>query len=92
MGITIVSIIVGIVFGGLCSFVVKAVAKKSSIVLLVLNCIFGALGAVAANQLLVYGPIILGLSIVPTIVGAIVLSIVVTYAYLKVSTRAVASR
>lgn len=81
MGVTI---IVGIIFGALWSLVVNVVSKRKSAVLWGINIVLGALGAVAANQLLVWGPFVLGLSIIPTIVGAVVLAMVGTYGYIKV--------
>lgn len=85
MTATIIAIIVGIIFGGLWTLLVTAVTKKKSWVLQIINSLFGALGAVSANQLLVYGPSILGISIVPAITGAVVLAFVVTYVYLKIT-------
>ncbi|MFC4771300.1 hypothetical protein [Enterococcus hermanniensis] len=77
----IFAILIGAVMGWLWTLLVSKIRGRSTNLLLGINSIFGALGAVSANQLLVYGPDLLDLSIIPTIVGAIVLSIVVTYGY-----------
>lgn len=51
--------------------------------------IAGAIGAVAANQLVTYGPLLFGINIFPAIVGAIVGAIVLaallTFVFSKVA-------
>lgn len=87
MSITIVSIIVGIIIAGLWTLVVDLVAKERSGMLWVINLVLGALGAVAANQLLIYGPMVLGISILPALVGSLVLAMVATFTFKKITKR-----
>lgn len=83
----LVNIFIGVVTGGLVSYLANLAKKPSSsiknITVYVLGVGFGCLGAQAANQLLNYGPIFLGSSIVPAAVGSIVLAFVVLYSSKK---------
>ncbi|MHC5375199.1 hypothetical protein ACYSNU_15635 [Enterococcus sp. LJL120] len=85
MSITIVSIIVGIIVAGLWTLLVDFISKERSGMLWAINLVLGALGAVAANQLLVYGPMVLGISILPALVGSLVLAMIATYAVKKIT-------
>lgn len=85
MGTLIVALIIGIVIGGVCTWLIKVMTKKDNLILLGLNCLLGALGSIAATKLVLFGPILFGVSIVPAIVGALVLDFLVTYVFIKVS-------
>lgn len=87
MGITIVAIIIGVVFGALWTLGIDVIRKNRSVLLWGINIVLGALGAVAANQLVIFGPLILGIYAVPAIIGAIVLAMVGTYGYIKLTQR-----
>jgi uncharacterized membrane protein YeaQ/YmgE (transglycosylase-associated protein family) len=78
----ILTILIGFIFGGLVTLIMNRLTLKDNPFLFGINLVFGALGAVSANQLLSYGPIFFDISIVPSIVGAVVLSLVSTYGYL----------
>lgn len=84
MGVTFFCMIAGIIFGLLCSLAIEVVSEKRSVALWVINSVAGALGAVAVNQLLVWGSFILGAIIIPAVVDAAVLAIVGTYGFTKV--------
>lgn len=73
MGTIIVSIIIGGLIGALGSFAVSAAGHTSAPSLWIINIVLGALGAIAAGKLLTVGPILFSISIIPTIVGALVL-------------------
>lgn len=85
MSLTITAIIIGILFGGAWSLLVSVVTKKSSIFLTGGAMIAGAIGAVTANQLVTYGPLLFGINIFPAIVGAIVLAALLTFVFSKVA-------
>lgn len=81
LGLTIV---IGLVFGLGTAYLANLIKRPASTVktwvALVSGLVFGALGAVSADQLLTYGAQVAGISIVPAIVGSIVLAFVVLFA------------
>lgn len=76
MTITILSILFGLIISGLATYLAQPIIKKMTIWHWAVNLFLGALGAVAANQLLpgAYGPVIAGLSLVPILAGSLVLT------------------
>lgn len=78
------NIIIGVLAGALVAWVANLVKHPGSptknIVTYALGIVFGALGAQAADQLLNYGPVLLGSSFIPAIDGGLVLSFIVLYA------------
>lgn len=79
-----VNIAIGLVAGGIVALLANKISKPAtkvrSMITYGLGMIFGALGAQAADQLLDYGPTMLGSSLLPAVVGGIVLAFVVIYA------------
>lgn len=80
----LVNIVVGLVMGGFVAVLANLIKKPGhnqvkKISFDVICLAFGALGAVSADQLLVYGPTFLGVSILPSIVGGLVLAFVAAY-------------
>ena len=73
MGTTLLAILLGIVMGEVLSFILFKVTAHRNYGLLGANMLFGGLGALAANQLITFGVILLGVSIVPSLIGAIVM-------------------
>lgn len=73
---TFLAILFGVVVAGVATYIGSITTKKVKVAHWVVNIILGALGAVAANQLLagVYGPVILNLSVVPMLAGSLVLA------------------
>lgn len=73
---TITAIIFGLIVSGLATYLGAVVTKKVTLVHWGVNLVLGALGSVAANQLLpgAYGPVIANLSIVPMLAGSLVLA------------------
>ena len=73
---TFVAIIFGLIVSGLATYLGAVATKKVTILHWGVNLVLGALGAVAANQLLpgAYGPVIANLSIVPMLAGSLVLA------------------
>ena len=84
MGTIILGIIIGLIVSGIWTFIIEYLSKDRNLILWGINIVLGALVAVAANQLVVYGPMILGISIVPSIVGALVLAMIATYTFKKI--------
>lgn len=79
MGTALLATLLGIVMGGVLSFILFKVTAHIKVTahrdygVLGANMLFGGLGALAANQLIAFGVILLGVSIVPTLIGAIVM-------------------
>jgi hypothetical protein len=75
----ITAVVIGLLMGALVYGIDFFIHGKNLIVL-GLNLVFGALGACSGTYLVSYGPHVLGVDILPTLVGGIVLSLVITYA------------
>ncbi|MHA5095457.1 hypothetical protein R5R51_09155 [Oenococcus oeni] len=74
-------IIIGILLGAFTGWGLLTIADRHSRALLVTTSTFGALGAVAANQLLSWGLTVWGISILPVLAGSIVLPLVSIYGF-----------
>ncbi len=80
----LVNIIIGLVMGGIVAALANLIKAPQynqikQISFGVICLIFGALGSVSADQLLIYGPHFLGVSILPSLVGGLVLAFVAAY-------------
>lgn len=76
----IIGVIMGIAIVGVANFLKKPQDNKAKQISFgVVGVLFGALGSVAADQLLIYGPNFLGVSLLPSMVGGLVLAFVVVY-------------
>lgn len=73
--------ILGLILAGLATYIGQVISKKVKVAHWIVNLILGILGSVAATQLLpnAYGPMVAGVSLVPSIVGALVLAGVGTW-------------
>lgn len=80
----VLNVLIGIIGGGLLAWltnwITKTPTKFRKINTYIVGIALGALGAQSADQLLNYGPTLLGSSFVPSIVGGIVLAFVGLYA------------
>lgn len=76
MTTTILTIAFGLIVAAAATFIGSFLTKKVTIAHWIVNLVFGALGAVAANQLLpgAYGPVVFDLSIIPMTAGCVVLA------------------
>ncbi|KRM54504.1 hypothetical protein [Lacticaseibacillus sharpeae] len=75
----ITSVIVGLLMGALV-YGLDYLLHGKSLIILGLDLVIGALGSYSGTYLVNYGPHLLGVDVLPTLVGGIVLSFVVTYA------------
>jgi uncharacterized membrane protein YeaQ/YmgE (transglycosylase-associated protein family) len=75
----ITAVIIGLVMGAIVYGADRLIHTKSFVVL-GFDLVFGALGAYSGTYLVNYGPRLLGVDLLPTLAGGIVLSFVVTYA------------
>lgn len=84
---TITAIIFGLIVAGIATYIGAVVTKKVTLLYWGVNLALGALGSVAANQLLpgAYGPVIADLSIVPMLAGSLVLAGVGSWTIHKLS-------
>lgn len=71
--------LIGLIMGTLV-YVIDQLMHTKNIVMLGLDLIFGALGGYSGTYLVNYGPHLLGIDILPTLAGGLVLSFIVTYA------------
>lgn len=77
----IIIVIIGILLGLTTGWAFLVLADRHSRALLVTTSIFGALGAVSADQLLSWGFSIWGISILPLLAGSIVLPLISIYGF-----------
>lgn len=78
----ITAVIVGLAMGAVV-YAIDRFFHEKNIIMLGLDLIFGALGSYAGTYLVNYGPHRLGVDILPTLAGGLVLSFVVTYGVRK---------
>lgn len=78
----ITAVIVGLAMGAVV-YAIDRFFHNKNIVMLGLDLAFGALGSYSGTYLVNYGPHLLGVDILPTLVGGLVLSFVVTYGVRK---------
>ncbi|MEJ6399764.1 hypothetical protein [Nicoliella lavandulae] len=83
-----INIIIGVIMGAGVSYLLNLVNPNQNgparvLTLNLISVILGGLGSVSADQLLNYGPTILGVNFIPSIVGGIVLSLVWVFAAKK---------
>lgn len=73
---TILAVVFGAVIAGVATGIAQAAKQNVTVFHWGVNVVLGALGAVAANQLLpgAYGPVVANLSLVPMFVGSLVLA------------------
>lgn len=76
------AVIVGFVMGAVV-YAIDRIWHEKSFILLGLDLVFGALGSYSGTYLVNYGPHLLGIDLLPTLAGGLVLSFVVTYAVRK---------
>lgn len=76
------AVIVGLVMGAVV-YAIDRIWHEKSFILLGLDLVFGALGSYSGTYLVNYGPHLLGIDLLPTLAGGLVLSFVVTYAVRK---------
>lgn len=90
VSLIMMSIISGLLITNMGTYLLS-MAMRISLLNWGVNLIFGALGAVAAQQLLsgAYGPIVAGVSIVPVAVGSLVLAGLATWIAKKLANSAV---
>lgn len=78
------NIIIGAVLGAVVAWLANLISKPAtparSTTTYGLGIVFGGLGAQATDQLLDYGPTVLGSSFIPAIAGSVVLAFVVIFA------------
>ncbi|MFT8883493.1 hypothetical protein [Liquorilactobacillus hordei] len=79
--ITILMIIIGVLLGLGTAWGALFALNRTSKLLWPVTGIFGGLGSVAAIQLLSWGPTIADVSLIPAIVGAVVLALVSVYGF-----------
>jgi uncharacterized membrane protein YeaQ/YmgE (transglycosylase-associated protein family) len=80
---TMLTIITAVIVGALMGALVYGfdyLIHGQNMAILLTNFIFGALGSYSGTYLVNYGPHVLGVDILPTLAGGIVLSFVMTYA------------
>ncbi|MBM7642985.1 hypothetical protein [Streptococcus loxodontisalivarius] len=84
---SILAIIIGAIIAGLATALPSLFGKKVGISYWLVNIVLGALGAVAANQLLpgAYGPEIADLNLVPMLAGSLVLAGIGTWVVAKLT-------
>ncbi|WP_225047688.1 hypothetical protein [Lacticaseibacillus kribbianus] len=75
----ITAVIIGLIMGALV-YVIDSLIHGRSLAVLGLDLVFGALGSYSGTYLVSYGPQLLGVDLLPTLAGGLVLSFVVTYA------------
>lgn len=75
----ITAVIIGLLMGAVV-YGIDLLIHGKNLIVLGLNLVFGALGAYSGTYLVSYGPHVLGVDILPTLVGGIVISFVLTYA------------
>lgn len=84
MSAIFLNIIVGAVLGAIVAWVANLISKPATparnLTTYGLGLVFGALGAQAADQLLDYGPTLMGSNFMPAIAGSVVLAFVVIFA------------
>lgn len=76
------AVVVGFVMGAVV-YAIDRIWHEKSLILLGLDLGFGALGSYSGTYLVNYGPHLLGIDLLPTLAGGLVLSFVVTYAIRK---------
>ena len=84
MLVVIVNIVIGLIMGGLMVALANLIKRPhdnqiKQISFGVICLFFGALGAVAADQLLTYGPTLFDVNYVPSMVGGLVMAFVAAY-------------
>lgn len=84
---TLIAIIFGLIIAGIATYIGQVISKKVTGLHWIINLVLGALGAVAANQLLpgAYGPVLAGFSIIPMLAGSLVLAGIGTWCVNRLS-------
>ena len=77
----ILSGLLGLIVAGLATYIGQLISKKVTTSYWIVNLILGILGSVAATQLLpgAFGPMLAGVSLIPSIIGSLVLAGVGTW-------------
>ena len=77
----ILSGLLGLIVAGLATYIGNLISQKVTITHWIINLILGILGSIASTQLLpgAFGPIVAGVSLIPSIVGSLVLAGVGTW-------------
>lgn len=79
--------ILGLIIAGVATYIGQVLSKKVKVAHWVVNLLLGILGSIAATQLLpgAYGPMLAGVSLVPSIVGSLMLAGIGTWCINKLT-------
>lgn len=85
----ILSGLLGFIVAGLATYLASLFSKKVGVAYWIVNLLLGILGSIAATQLLSggYGPMLFGVSLIPSIAGALVLAGVGTWCIAKLANK-----